>query len=279
MNDTSGVDYLYISFNDIGGNFTQVSEYDLTNQTFTGRNYGLADNIASTASLQNLLAVDQNFVYILDLNTVTVFVYDRTTTQRLLIKEFGNEQELLSATVDGLRGIALSRTSGRLYALDEGDNLTGDGRVVVYNTLDVKTLNSDSRIIFPDLAAATNKNNFVQIDDNGVLSSLPQEKNVIVLNDSSNIYVPSQDEINSLYICENSSSLTIELPNDLPLGWEVDIIQQNTGSVDIFAASGAVVQNFQSHTQLAGQFSRAKLTCVENVDGTSATYNLSGNTA
>lgn len=76
----------------------------------------------------------------------------------------------------------------------------------------------------------------------------------------------------------NASAITLTLPNSLAKGFECEVIQGGAGTVTFSAAGGATLNNRQSHTTLAGQHSAARLKVTGNSDGTSAIYNLAGDT-
>jgi hypothetical protein len=76
----------------------------------------------------------------------------------------------------------------------------------------------------------------------------------------------------------NASAITLTLPNNLAIGFECEVIQGGAGTVTFSAAAGATLNNRQSHTTLAGQHSAARLKVTANSDGTSAIYNLAGDT-
>lgn len=77
----------------------------------------------------------------------------------------------------------------------------------------------------------------------------------------------------------NASAITVTLPNNLAIGFTCECIQLGAGQVTFSAASGATLQNRQSQSNIAGQYGAARLTVVTNSGGTSAVYNLAGDTA
>lgn len=72
---------------------------------------------------------------------------------------------------------------------------------------------------------------------------------------------------------------TLNLPNNLPVSFSCRVIQNNGTQITCTALSGATLHNRQSHTKSAGQHAEIRLTVKTNSGGTSATYNLSGDTA
>lgn len=77
----------------------------------------------------------------------------------------------------------------------------------------------------------------------------------------------------------NGSGITVTLPNSAPVGFCVTYVQSGAGQVTFSAASGATLQNRQSHTKIAGQWGMVTLYVRANSGGTSAVYVLGGDTA
>lgn len=77
----------------------------------------------------------------------------------------------------------------------------------------------------------------------------------------------------------NSSAITCTLPNNLSIGFTCEIIQKGTGQVTFSAASGATLTNRSSHTKIAGRYGAVRLSITDNSGGTSAIYNLAGDTS
>ncbi len=76
----------------------------------------------------------------------------------------------------------------------------------------------------------------------------------------------------------NAAAITVTLPNDLPKGFNVTIVQGGAGAITLSVAVGAVMNNRQAHTSSAGQHGIVTLVVTANSDGTSAVYNLAGDT-
>ena len=77
----------------------------------------------------------------------------------------------------------------------------------------------------------------------------------------------------------NAAAITITLPNDLPKGFNIGVIQGGVGAVTFSVAAGATLNNRQVHTQTAGQHSVVTLMVTSNSNGSNAVYNLGGDTA
>lgn len=77
----------------------------------------------------------------------------------------------------------------------------------------------------------------------------------------------------------NASAITLELPNSLPKGFNVLVIQGGAGQVTLSALSGATLRNRSSHTKMAGQYAQIGLVVTANSGGSAAVYNMGGDTA
>lgn len=86
-------------------------------------------------------------------------------------------------------------------------------------------------------------------------------------------------DIASIICFEAAVAISVSLPNNLPVGFNVGIIQDGAGQITYNAESGATLQNRQTHTKTAGQRATVSLVVVKNAGGTSAIYNLAGDTA
>lgn len=76
----------------------------------------------------------------------------------------------------------------------------------------------------------------------------------------------------------NGSTVSAMLPNNMGLGFTCEVIQLGAGQVSFFVNSGATLQNRSSQTKLAGLYAAGRLSVVSVGAGTSATYNLAGDT-
>jgi hypothetical protein len=76
----------------------------------------------------------------------------------------------------------------------------------------------------------------------------------------------------------SASAVTVTLPNSLPVGFSVTVIQAGAGQVTFSPASGATLRHRQSHTKTAGQYAMVTLVVRANAGGSSADYVLAGDT-
>lgn len=78
---------------------------------------------------------------------------------------------------------------------------------------------------------------------------------------------------------ENASAIGLTLPNSLPAGFNTLVTQGGAGQISITLDSGATLRNRSSHSKTAGQWAQIGIEVRKNVDGVSAEYVLSGDTA
>lgn len=101
---------------------------------------------------------------------------------------------------------------------------------------------------------------------------------VSLVSDSGTTRTLSSSDTGKTIRFTSASAVTVTLPNDLPVGFVCEIIQGAAGQVTFSAASGASINNRQSHTKTAGQYAAVRVVVVSNSGGASAVYNLAGDT-
>jgi len=74
--------------------------------------------------------------------------------------------------------------------------------------------------------------------------------------------------------CDDASALTITVPNTMPAGFNIGILQWGAGSVTVAAASGATKRS--SASALTAQYAAGSITVAKNADGVSAEFVLGG---
>lgn len=92
-------------------------------------------------------------------------------------------------------------------------------------------------------------------------------------------YTLLSTDSSSVVTLDNASPITVDLPEDLPVGYNVMLIQKGAGLVSLSPSGGATLQNRQGHSDLADQWAMASVVVVENLDGMSAVWVLGGDTA
>ncbi len=75
---------------------------------------------------------------------------------------------------------------------------------------------------------------------------------------------------------DSASAVAITLPNSLPVGFELTVIQMGSGQVQFVPATGATLNNRNSFTRTAGQYARVTLNVQENSSGVLAKFILAG---
>lgn len=77
-----------------------------------------------------------------------------------------------------------------------------------------------------------------------------------------------------------STAVTVTIPDTLPRGCQVALMQQGTGSVSLTAGSGATLETPHSFTgKTAGQYSTIGVTIISNTGGTAAVAVMTGDGA
>lgn len=92
-------------------------------------------------------------------------------------------------------------------------------------------------------------------------------------------YTLQASDAGKVVTCTNASAITVTCPNSLGVGFNCTVIQGGAGQVTFSAASGAAIHNRQSQTKIAGQYGAVGLIVKTNSGGSSAVYNLSGDTS
>lgn len=77
----------------------------------------------------------------------------------------------------------------------------------------------------------------------------------------------------------NAGAITLDMPNNLAVGFCCTVVQSGAGAITFTPASGATRRNRQSHTKSAGQWAMCVLEVRANSGGSAAEYVLGGDTA
>lgn len=115
----------------------------------------------------------------------------------------------------------------------------------------------------------------VTIDDNNAIYGFKALLNA----QSGTAYTLDATDTGKIVRCTNASAITVTLPNSLAEGFTVEVIQGGAGQITFSAASGATINNRQSHTKTAGQYGAVRLVVIGNSGGSAAIYNLAGDTS
>lgn len=90
-------------------------------------------------------------------------------------------------------------------------------------------------------------------------------------------YGVSPDENRRKIVVTAASDIIITLPSNTPVGFELVIVQMNTGA-GVVAVTGGSILSKDNHTRTAGQYAVAFLFCASN-SGTAPQIVLTGDTA
>lgn len=114
----------------------------------------------------------------------------------------------------------------------------------------------------------------VKVDSDDCLSGFKGKINA----QTSTTYTLASGDTGKIVECTNASAITLTLPNSLPQGFTCTVVQSGAGDVTFDTASGATLNNRQSHTKTAGQYAMTTVYVSTNSGGTSAVYVLAGDT-
>lgn len=88
---------------------------------------------------------------------------------------------------------------------------------------------------------------------------------------------PAQN--NAVLSLDNAAAITLTLPNDLGVGFNVVVRQGLAGQVAFAPAVGASAVNVDGHIRTRGQWALVSVLVVENIGGSAAQYTIAGGTA
>lgn len=115
----------------------------------------------------------------------------------------------------------------------------------------------------------------VSVDDNDAISGFKGAFN----DQTGTTYTFQASDSGKAVTLTNASAITATIPNSLPKGWNVLVIQGGAGQVTFAAGSGATLNNRSGHTKAAGIHAQCSLLVTANGTGTAAVANLGGDTA
>ena len=97
-----------------------------------------------------------------------------------------------------------------------------------------------------------------------------------VVTQSASSYTLASSDNRSRMRFSSVSPVTLTLPNYLPTGFAVTIIQAAAGQIIFSPASGSFLRNRHNYTKTAGQYAVCTLQVISNSSGSAAEYLLSG---
>lgn len=92
-------------------------------------------------------------------------------------------------------------------------------------------------------------------------------------------YTLATSDTGKVVECNNSTGITITLPNSLPVGFGCTVMQTGAGQVTFSAASGASFTAYNSKTKCAGQYAAVTIWVHSNSGGSAAQYRIAGTMA
>lgn len=92
-------------------------------------------------------------------------------------------------------------------------------------------------------------------------------------------YTLSADMTGRVHTVTSGSGVTVTLPNNLPVGFTLTVIQGGAGQVTFSAASGATLSKLAATAKTTAQYAVVRLHVIANSDNASAQFVLSGDVA
>lgn len=153
-----------------------------------------------------------------------------------------------------------------------------DGEVV--GTTDIQSL-SNKNLIDAIASSSTSIEDILKFQSESTqvskINNLGSFLGPYTLNNNSNTTLNiTPDNLAEIIVCDSASATTVNLPNNLPVGFNCKILQKGTGIVSLAADPGATILSKNGSLSLYGQNSIVEIICLENADGFSANYNASG---
>jgi hypothetical protein len=131
-----------------------------------------------------------------------------------------------------------------------------------------------------ELAAALGDDaNFATTITNALANKLNITADVDTKVTSGGAYTVTAADNGKILRFTDGTAVTVNLPEDMPVGFNIGVLQDGAGQVTFSAEVGATLQNRQTHTKTAGQRAVVGLFVVTNAGGSAAVYNLNGDTA
>jgi hypothetical protein len=152
------------------------------------------------------------------------------------------------------------------------DNTANVTKKIGYDNLKT-ALNAD--LNFSAKANLAGGNNFTGTQSLG--DGAIERFNAQVVTISSFPYTLLQSDNGKVLRFNSGSNADVNLPNNLPAGFNVAWSQAGTGVITFAPIAGATRVNRQSHTKSGGQHAMGSLVVMTN-SGTDAMYNLAGDT-
>ena len=130
-----------------------------------------------------------------------------------------------------------------------------------------------------DIPGVGNANGIASLDSSGRIPESQISKNVPRSTVAISAITLDMNSNGKIIETTSSSTVTFNLPNNLPGGFNIIAVQKGAGQIVFNPVSGAVLRHPEGHTRTAKQYASCTLYVSTNGTGTNAEYILSGNTA
>lgn len=98
------------------------------------------------------------------------------------------------------------------------------------------------------------------------------------INNQGDDYTLTIADLNRCVPIDSGSGEVVTLPEDLPIGFECDVVRLGTGTVTFNTAGGASFVAKTSHDEVGPRYGRVKVLVIANSGGNAAVYLISGDT-
>ena len=141
----------------------------------------------------------------------------------------------------------------------------------------VKTVNDLAAAAIPSTEKGAN-GGVATLDSSGKIPVAQLPRSVSLLTSAATSETLELSDNGSILEMTASSAINITLPNNLPIGFNIIIVQKGDGQITFTPQAGAVLRHPDNHTKSAKKYSSCTLYVSTNT-GTNAEYILAGNTA
>jgi hypothetical protein len=134
------------------------------------------------------------------------------------------------------------------------------------------------QLVGADISDRGQANSVATLDGNGRIPLAQIPRSVSLLTSGLTALTLVATDNGSILEMTASSAIAITLPNNLPVGFNVIVVQKGTGQITFTAQTGGFLRHPDNHTKTAKQYSSATLYVSTNAGGSAAEYILSGST-
>lgn len=229
--------------------------------------------LADQTDLQSALDLKANASNFSAFGLTLVDDADAATARATLGVDAAGTDNSTNVTLAGsLDYLTLSGQQITLNSIDLTADITGTLPVANGGT-GATTLTSNAVLKGAGTGAVTASG--VSLDSSNAISGYATAFNT----QSGTTYTLQASDTGKRLLFTNGSAITVTLPNSLPVGFVCEVKQKGAGQITFSPASGASIQNIDTHTKTEGQYAVVSLLVEENSGGSSAVYALDGRTA